>query len=156
MIENEKFKSLTDTEKAAFIESKNSPYFKSLYESAFKKQTATAEKDLLIDHGFDGIMELDNQLPKWWLGLFWGGIAYCAIYMVSYWLTDFAHQGKEYDEEYKAQTASIAEYVKNTPPPTIENAAYSPDNIAAGKEVFKTNCVSCHGDGCLLYTSRCV
>ena len=92
-------------------------------------------------------MELDNQLPKWWLGLFYFGVAYCVVYMVSYFLTDFAHQGTEYDAEYKAQTASIAEYVKNTPPPTIDNAVYSPDNIAAGQEVFKTNCVSCHGDG---------
>lgn len=147
LIENEKFKSLTDAQKAEYLQSKKIPYFKGLYESAFKKQTASTEQDLLIDHGFDGIMELDNQLPKWWLGLFYFGVAYCAVYMISYFLTDFAHQGTEYDAEYKAQTASIAEYVKNTPPPTIDNAVYSPDNIAAGQEVFKTNCVSCHGDG---------
>jgi cytochrome c oxidase cbb3-type subunit 3 len=147
LIENEKFKSLTDAQKAEYLQSKKIPYFKGLYESAFKKQTASTEQDLLIDHGFDGIMELDNQLPKWWLGLFYFGVAYCVVYMVSYFMTDFADQGTEYDAEYKAQTASIAEYVKNTPPPTIDNAVYSPDNIAAGQEVFKTNCVSCHGDG---------
>ena len=147
LIENEKFKSLTDAQKAEYLQSKKIPYFKGLYESAFKKQTASTEQDLLIDHGFDGIMELDNQLPKWWLGLFYFGVAYCVVYMVSYFMTDFAHQSTEYDAEYKAQTASIAEYVKNTPPPTIDNAVYSPDNIAAGQEVFKTNCVSCHGDG---------
>ena len=147
LIENNKFSKLTDVEKVEYLEAKKKPYFKSLYESAFKKQSATEEKDILIDHGFDGIMELDNQLPKWWLGLFWFGVAYCVIYMISFWLTDFADGTKEYDEEYKAQTASIAEYMKNTPPPTIENAVYSPDNIAAGEEVFKTNCVSCHGDG---------
>lgn len=147
LIENEQFKKLTDAEKSEYLESKKKPYFKGLYESAFKKQSATEEKDILIDHGFDGIMELDNQLPKWWLGLFYFGLAYCAVYMVSYWTTDFAHQAVEYDAEYKAQTASIAEYMKNTPPPTIDNAVYSPDNIAAGEEVFKTNCVSCHSAG---------
>ena len=147
LVENAKFKALSEEEKKLYLESKKVPYFKSLYDSAFKKQSATEEKDILIDHGFDGIMELDNQLPKWWLGLFWFGVAYCAVYMVSYFVSDFADQGIEYDEEYKAQTASIAEYIKNTPPPTIENAVYSPDNIAAGEEVFKTNCVSCHGDG---------
>lgn len=147
LIENEKFKSLTEVEKAEYVVSKNTNYFKTLYEGAFKKQPASTEKDLLIDHGFDGIMELDNQLPKWWLGLFYFGVAYCIVYMLSYWLTDFAHQGTEYDAEYKAQTASIAEYIAKTPPPTIENAAYSPDNIAAGQEVFKTNCVSCHSEG---------
>ena len=147
LVENAKFKALSEEEKKLYLESKKVPYFKSLYDSAFKKQSATEEKDILIDHGFDGIMELDNQLPKWWLGLFWFGVAYCAVYMASYFMSDFADQGIEYDEEYKAQTASIAEYIKNTPPPTIENAVYSPDNIAAGEEVFKTNCVSCHGDG---------
>lgn len=147
LVENAKFKALSEEDKKLYIESKKVPYFKALYNSAFKKQSATEEKDILIDHGFDGIMELDNQLPKWWLGLFWFGVAYCAVYMTSYFLTDFAHQGVEYDEEYKAQTASIAEYMMNTPPPTIENAVYSPDNIAAGEEVFKTNCVSCHSDG---------
>lgn len=147
LIENDQFKKLSDTEKASYIESKRVPYFRGLYESAFKKQSATEEKDILIDHGFDGIMELDNQLPKWWLGLFYFGVVYCVVYLLSYWLTDFAHQQPEYDAEYKAQTASIAEYMKNTPPPTIENAEYSPENIAAGEEVFKTNCVSCHSGG---------
>ncbi len=147
LIENDKFKKLSDAQKAEYLQSKNVSYFKSLYESAFKKQTASDEQDLLIDHGFDGIMELDNRLPKWWLGLFWFGVAYCVVYMLAFWLTDFADTTKEYEAEYKAQTASIAEYMKNTPPPTIENAVYSADNIAAGEEVFKTNCVSCHGDG---------
>ena len=147
LVENAKFKALSEEEKKLYLESKKVPYFKSLYNSAFKKQSATEEKDILIDHGFDGIMELDNQLPKWWLGLFWFGVAYCAVYMASYFMSDFAHQGIEYDEEYKAQTASIAKWMEETPPPTIENAVYSPDNIAAGEEVFKTNCVSCHGDG---------
>lgn len=147
LVENAKFKALSEEEKKLYLESKKVPYFRSLYNSAFKKQSATEEKDILIDHGFDGIMELDNQLPKWWLGLFWFGVAYCAVYMASYFMSDFAHQGIEYDEEYKAQTASIAKWMEETPPPTIEDAVYSPDNIAAGEEVFKTNCVSCHGDG---------
>ena len=147
LVENDKFKKLTDAEKLEYIQAKNQPYFKGMYESAFKKQPATTEQDILIDHGFDGIMELDNQLPKWWLGLFYFGVAYCIVYMLSYWLTDFANPIKEYDDEYKSQTASIAEYIKNTPPPTIENAMYSPDNIATGEAVFKTNCVSCHGEG---------
>ena len=56
LIENAKFKALSEEEKKAYLESKKVPYFKALYNSAFKKQSATEEKDLLIDHGFDGIM----------------------------------------------------------------------------------------------------
>ncbi len=144
LIENDRFKKLTPEEQAVYLEGKKVPYFKGLYNEAFKKQSNTQEKDILIDHGFDGIMELDNQLPKWWLGLFYFGVAYCVVYMVSYFLTDFADPAKEYEIEHKEQIASIAQWMKDTPPPTIENAVYSADNIAAGEEVFKTNCISCH------------
>lgn len=147
LIENNKFKKLTPDEKAEYLAQKKVPYFVGLYNSAFKKQSATEEKDILIDHGFDGIMELDNQLPKWWLGLFWFGVAFCVVYIAAFSFTEFANPIKEYDDEYKAQLASIAEYEKTQPPITIETAVYSADNIAAGEEVFKTNCVSCHMDG---------
>jgi cytochrome c oxidase cbb3-type subunit 3 len=56
---------MTEEEKATFLQEKQVPYFKRLYDSAFKKQSDVEEKDILIDHGFDGIMELDNKLPKW-------------------------------------------------------------------------------------------
>lgn len=147
LIENEKFKKLSEEQKKEYLSEKNRPYLKTLYESAFKKQSATEEKDILIDHGFDGIMELDNQLPKWWLGLFWFGVAYCVIYLFAYAFTDFAHPIDEYDQEYKAQIASIDEYNKTAPQITLETAVYSADNIAEGEQIFKTNCVSCHGDG---------
>src|SRR5690606_39796376 len=111
LVENTKFKTLTEEEKLAYIESKKVPYYKSLYDSAFKKQSATEEKDILIDHGFDGIMELDNQLPKWWLGLFYFGVAYCVVYLLAYSFTDFAHPLPEYEEEYQAQIVSIDEYM---------------------------------------------
>jgi len=147
LIENNNFQKLSETEKQEYLAEKQIPYFVRLYKSAFKKQSAAEEKDILIDHGFDGIMELDNQLPKWWLGLFWFGVAYCVIYLISFFLTDFANPVKEYDTEYKEQIASIAEYEKTAPQITIESAVYSADNIAEGQEIFKTNCVSCHMDG---------
>lgn len=147
LIENQKFQKLTDAEKSEYLKEKNVSYLRGLYDSAFKKQSATEEKDILIDHGFDGIMELDNQLPKWWLGLFYFGVIFCVVYMVFYWTTDFADPIVEYKQEQKEQLASIAQYMKDTPPPTIEDAVYSADNIAAGEEIFKTTCVTCHMEG---------
>ncbi|MBB6371043.1 cbb3-type cytochrome c oxidase N-terminal domain-containing protein [Chryseobacterium shigense] len=144
LIENNKFKKLSPEEKAAYLAEKKVPFLRRMYDSAFKKQSATEEKDILIDHGFDGIMELDNQLPKWWVGLFYFGTAFCIVYIAAYSFTDFAHPLSEYEQEYKEQMASIAEYEKNQPPVTIETAKYSADNIADGKELFKTNCASCH------------
>ncbi|RTZ50484.1 c-type cytochrome [Chryseobacterium arthrosphaerae] len=147
LIENNKFKKLSPEEKAAYLAEKKIPFFKRMYAAAFKKQSDTEEKDILIDHGFDGIMELDNQLPKWWVGLFYFGTAFCIVYIAAYSFTDFAHPLSEYEKEYKEQMAAIDKYMKEQPPVTIESAKYSADNIAAGEEVFKTNCVSCHSDG---------
>ncbi|WP_265429387.1 cbb3-type cytochrome c oxidase N-terminal domain-containing protein [Chryseobacterium sp. YIM B08800] len=147
LIENNKFKKLTAEEKSAYLAEKKIPFLRRQYDAAFKKQSDSHEKDILIDHGFDGIMELDNQLPKWWLGLFYFGTVFCIVYICAYAFTDFAHPISEYDKEYKEQEAAIAQYLKDQPPVTIESAAFSEDNIAAGEEIFKTNCVSCHSDG---------
>ena len=147
LIENEKFKKLTDAEKAAYLNETKVNYFQYLWNGAFKSQGEKEEKDILIDHGFDGIMELDNQLPKWWLGLFYFGVAYCVLYVGSYFLTDFAHPYKEYEQEYREQTAAINDYMATVTQPTLETAVFSEDNVEAGKAVFETNCVSCHGEG---------
>ncbi len=147
LIENNTFKELSPEAKAEYLETKKIPYLKRLWKGAFAKQSAKEEKDILIDHGFDGIMELDNQLPKWWLGLFYFGVIYCAVYMLAFFFTDFADPIKEYDEEYKAQIASVEEYLKTAPQATIETAVYNADYVAEGEEIFKTSCVSCHMDG---------
>lgn len=43
------------------------------------------EKDpLLLDHEADGIRELDNNLPRWWVWLFYITIIFSIIYMCYY------------------------------------------------------------------------
>lgn len=142
--ENENFRNLSEAEKQLFIKERSIPYFTKLCNSAFQKQSQSEEKDILIDHGFDGITELDNSLPKWWIGLFYFGIAFCAIYMTAFIFTDYAHPDAEYDHEAKIQLASVAEYEKNAPAVTLESAKYDADNISEGEQIFNTNCVSCH------------
>lgn len=147
LVENERFQRLTEAEKQAFLTDKNKSYFQTLWNSAFKKQSQSEEKDILIDHGFDGITELDNSLPKWWIGLFYFGIIFCVVYMVAFAFTDYAHPEIEYDKETKVQLASIEEYEKSAPAINLETAKYSADYVAEGEQLFKTNCVTCHGDG---------
>ena len=44
----------------------------------------TSEKDLLLDHDYDGIKELDNDLPPWWLYLFFFSIAFAIVYILHF------------------------------------------------------------------------
>jgi len=147
LIESNQFEKLTDEEKRKYIEAKKISYYKRLWNSAFNKQSQAEEKDIIIDHGFDGITELDNALPRWWLGLFYFGCVYCVVYMFAYAFTDYADQIVEYDKEYKAQIAAIAEYEKTAPKITLETAKYDPSNIEEGESLYKTTCLTCHGEG---------
>ncbi len=42
------------------------------------------KKDVLLDHDYDGIHELDNDLPPWWLYLFYFSIVFAIVYMLDY------------------------------------------------------------------------
>jgi len=57
-------------------------------------------KDELLDHDFDGIQELDNNLPRWWLGLFYFSIIWGALYMLYFHVLDI---GYLQEEEYRSE-----------------------------------------------------
>jgi mono/diheme cytochrome c family protein len=42
------------------------------------------EKDVLMDHDYDGIQELDNDLPPWWLWLFYISIIWSVFYLIHF------------------------------------------------------------------------
>ncbi len=144
VIENYKISLLSGEEKAEAIREKNKPFHIGVYESAFAKQSDKEETELIIDHGFDGITELDNSLPKWWLALFYFGIVNCFIYMATVYYTDFADPEVEY-------YASVEEFEKSYVPPTYEQfigeTVLDEGKIDAGKALFEGNCVSCHQKG---------
>ena len=58
------------------------------------------EEPLLLDHEADGIRELDNKLPRWWVWLFYISIAFAAVYLVYYHVVDAGDlQADEYRKE---------------------------------------------------------
>ena len=147
LVENDNFKNLSDEEKRAFLKERSIPYFQRLWQSAFRRQSPKEEKEILIDHGFDGITELDNALPKWWLGLFYFTMVSCAVYLIAFAFTDYAHPDVEFRDENKMALASIKAYEKTAPVVDLQSAVYNADLIAEGEQIFKTNCVSCHSEG---------
>jgi cytochrome c oxidase cbb3-type subunit 3 len=97
-------------------------------------------------HEYDGIRELDNKLPQWWLYLFYVTIIFSLVYLVGYHLADWwPLQEKEYTNEMvaaadiKKATPQIEVDLENLMPLTAES------DLAAGKETYDKICVTCHG-----------
>lgn len=110
------------------------------------------QKDpLLLDHEADGIRELDNKLPRWWVWLFYLTIIFSVVYLGYYHVFakgTLASNGQmvtEYQAEMKIgnalKSASMAKFES-----TIGALEPSKDQavIAAGRQTFMTLCAPCH------------
>jgi cytochrome c oxidase cbb3-type subunit 3 len=110
------------------------------------------EKSIDLGHDYDGIRELDNHLPPWWKGLFWGCIIWGAIYMVMYHVTfSLPLSTEEYDNQVAEAEAAKKALLASQPAAVIdENTLVYDANaefIEKGKAVFTgNNCQSCHRD----------
>ena len=59
---------------------------------------------LLLDHEADGIRELDNMLPRWWVWLFYSRIVFAVVYMVYYHVLEAGElQAAEYREREQSR-----------------------------------------------------
>ncbi len=105
------------------------------------------EKDIVLDHEADGIKELDNKLPRWWVWLFYITIIFSVIYLVYYHVLGLGRlQAERYEHEMavaaevygqKPDAADLAQAVPSEP--SSEDAI-----LADGKQIFMQNCVACH------------
>lgn len=100
--------------------------------------------ELLAGHEYDGIKELNNALPKWWLWLFYLTIVFAAIYLVRYHVLKTADlQDAEYANEMAAAEKSIKANTKNLS--SDANVLLSDQaSLDAGKVVYDKNCIACH------------
>jgi len=110
--------------------------------------TAPHDEERLLDHEYDGIREYDNPMPRWWLYIFWGTI----VWAVLYWFNVPGigeGQGRiaDYNASVAAAAAAFPAPSATAGPSGAELLAMSKDpaQLAAGKTVFLTNCVACHG-----------
>jgi cytochrome c oxidase cbb3-type subunit 3 len=114
-----------------------------------------------VGHEWDGIEELNNPLPRWWLWTFYACIAFAVGYMVVYPaipLGDHATAGLwgwtsrgQLDREMKAEDARKASTLAAIGTLSVEQLAADPKLLRAavegGRAAFKVNCVQCHGAG---------
>jgi cytochrome c oxidase cbb3-type subunit III len=106
------------------------------------------EASILMDHEYDGIRELDNNLPPWWVWMFYATIIFGVIYIFNYHIFGTSDlQIKAYDKEMAQAKKDVDAYLSKMAMNVDEtNATLLTDakDIAAGKGIFETNCVICH------------
>lgn len=105
------------------------------------------EKDLMMDHKFDGISELDNPVPIWFNALFYTTIAFALAYLLIYQVFGWGlNQDQEYVVEMEKAEIAKKEYLAKAANQVDEHTVvYNPEFAAAGKAIFAANCVACHG-----------
>ncbi len=88
------------------------------------------EKDILLDHDYDGIKELDNDLPPWWVYLFYFTIVFSVVYFIYYHVTDMgdlpiAELHKEYDPNWE-KSSSDGPFSAYSSPFTVSEGDMTP------------------------------
>ena len=122
---------------------------KKLYDRLTQVVPVEKEKDILFDHEYDGIRELDNSLPPWWVYMFYLSIGFAVVYMTYYHFTDLGLSSAEQyelemeqaEERVQAYLDRQASQVDETNVEMIEDEA----ELAMGQTIYETNCVACHG-----------
>ena len=114
-----------------------------------KSVSIDKEQDVQLDHDYDGIKELDNSLPPWWIYGFYFTILFAGVYMYRYHISksaplqveELAVEKIQAEREKVAYMATLANNVDET------SIAYNPtaELLTEGKAIFVKNCVSCHG-----------
>ncbi|MBO0322991.1 c-type cytochrome [Muricauda sp. CAU 1633] len=150
-IENIMFQTLSEEGKERYLETKSKKYewtwVKNLYKKLTKSRSIEREGEIIMDHNYDGIRELDNVLPPWWVYFFYATIIFAVVYMIRFHVIGDYDQAQEYEQEVAEAQAAIEEYKKTAKDlvdaSTVEFLS-DPADLSAGEKIFTTNCVVCH------------
>ncbi|WP_179317045.1 cbb3-type cytochrome c oxidase N-terminal domain-containing protein [Winogradskyella undariae] len=151
-LKNILYQSLDEEEKAVFDANAQKPskllvWIQTTYIKLLGVKAIEEEHEIILDHNYDGIKELDNDLPPWWLYGFYVSIVFAIIYLIKYEVFDADNQFDELETEYAQAQIAIDEYKKTAKDlvdfNTVELLTEASD-LNSGKKTFETNCVACH------------
>lgn len=121
-------------------------FWKQMEKKLTKAVPVEREKDVMLDHEYDGIRELDNHLPPWWTGLFYFTIAFGVVYLLAYHVFQFDWAPLQ-EEEYQRQLARAEEQramLANLVDESSVTVLTEEAALANGEAIFEKNCVACH------------
>ncbi|MDX9750295.1 MAG: cbb3-type cytochrome c oxidase N-terminal domain-containing protein [Flavobacteriales bacterium] len=142
---------------AAAVQAKPS-WAQGLMKKMTRQVALDQEKDIELHHDYDGIKELDNVLPPWWLWLFYATIIWGVVYLVNvHVIKVWPDSVGEYNAEMVQAQADIDAYLATLTHTVDEHTVTFTDDagvLATGRELFTTFCTACHGpDGAGAETS---
>lgn len=108
------------------------------------------EKDLMMEHAYDGIAELDNPTPPWFMWLFYSTIGFAAIYLLIFHVIGSGDiMAQEYTQEMAIADKQREEYIKKVAGSINENTVTllkDTKSVGEGKTLFNQYCTACHGE----------
>ena len=124
-------------------------FWERLWEKSNDLVPIEREGEILLDHNYDGIRELDNHLPPWWKGLFYGTIVFSVVYILFYHVLDtMPLQKQEYENEVAMANAQLQKLKASSPLASIDEsnveATTDVQALVEGKQTFMNTCASCH------------
>lgn len=106
------------------------------------------EQEILMDHDYDGIKELDNKVPPIFNLLFYGTIVISILYVIQYHFIGTGNiQEEEYLEEVRLADMERNLLIRSGAFLTEETVTQLTDDsaILSGQDIYIKNCASCHG-----------
>lgn len=125
------------------IEEESQGLWKTMLKKLTRTKPITEEETILLDHNYDGIKELDNALPPWWLYSFYASIIFAVLYFGYYQFLGGNTNVENFEEEMEIARLAEEQYKRDNPS-TFDASKVTAGGAEAGKKIFKSNCAVCH------------
>lgn len=107
------------------------------------------EGEIMFHHDYDGIRELDNHLPPWWVNLFAITVVWAIGYMYFYhWGGSGLNQADQYKKDVEVAKKEIAAALvgkANAVDESSVTALADATALSDGGVIFTGKCAACHG-----------
>jgi len=134
-------------EKDGVVPEAPNAWLKKLLKSWTKAKDIEEEQEIILDHNYDGIKELDNSLPPWWVYMFYITIVFAVVYLIRFEVMGGDTPEIEYEKAVAQARMEVNKYKANSPDVfNIDDLKLLTDasDLKRGKAVFNLNCASCH------------
>ena len=147
------YQTLSEEAKAKYDENKalakanQFKWFKKQYKALSGGKAIEEEHEIILDHNYDGIKELDNKLPPWWVYMFYTTILFAAIYLIRFEVFNDYSQTEEYEAEVaqaKIEIEAWKKTAKNLVDVNTVTVLTEASDLKAGQAIFNAKCIACH------------